>query len=415
MYQIISEDVTLFNGDAILNSLGYGPKRIVDAPGGVFYSILNRVNDAETLKKEVYENGAELPISSAFLTNSFGLQCKHIVHVISPFRDEDDEELDSLKETYLNALKLAYSSGIRSICLPLIGTGANGYRSEESFKAAREVAYAFGEDHKDFDVYVTVFWGSRKISRRRNERIYISHSDGMMPSYPRGPYGGEEGIDEFYSTYNPEGRPRRRRERGPMPQLGMPIESRQIDMDLLDLKVGDSFGRLIDLFIIARDGDDSEPTLFEGWKKIAEEITGAREDYYEDDEDHTGKGGNFKSNWHKHPDYRKKGKGKKGSPKKKLKRGEEDPDGIWSIPGKLQILLTACALNMTKRQTEFLYRFCGYYLSKYNPEDLAIKACFVSLATETEDSAILDAYQIYYEKTGKTPFVRRKDTWVDPK
>ena len=54
MYRIISEDVTLFNGDAILNSLGYGPDRIVDAPGGIFYSILNRVNDADSLKKEVY-------------------------------------------------------------------------------------------------------------------------------------------------------------------------------------------------------------------------------------------------------------------------------------------------------------------------------------------------------------------------
>jgi|GEM_PF-2682862 len=412
MYQIISEDVTLFNGDAILNSLGYGPKRIVDAPGGVFYSILNRVNDAESLKQEIYEKGAELKTSDVFLTKSYGLQCKYIVHVISPFRDEDDEELHSLKEAYLSALTLAYASGIRSICLPLIGTGANGYRSEESFKAAREVAYAFGESHDGFDVYVTVFWGSRKISRLRNSPAH--ESGGAKPSYPEEYFDRAEENDRFGSAYDSEDRPRRRRERGPAPRLGTPIESRLIDMDLLDLKVGDSFGRLIDLFIIARDGDDSENTLFEGWKRIAEEITGAREDYY-DDEDNSGKGANFKSIWHKHPDYRKKGKAKKGSAKKKLKKGEEDPNGVWSIPGKLQILLTACALNMTRRQTEFLYRFCGYYLSKYNSEDLAIKACFECLATETLDSAILDAYQIYWTKTGKTPFVRRKDPWVDPK
>ena len=392
MYQIISEDVTLFDGDAVLNSLGYGEKRIVEAPGGVFRSLLARVGKPESLKKEVYDNGAQLPFFQAFVTDSFGLRFKKIVHVISPYRDKDDKEVDLLKDAYLNALQVAYDAGIRSICLPLIGTGANGYSSEESFKAARKMAHEFGLSHEDFNIYLTVFWGDRVFYEE--ERIRRRREGGFQPN--KG-FGTETGG-------------RRRRYAGiapaPMeplePRLGCPIDTPRIDMDLLNLQVGDSFGRLIDLFIIARDGNDSKSTLDEGWKEIAEVIGEARDDFF-DGED-SGLGGNFKYMWHKHADAKK---GIKKTPG--IKHGEEDPNGIWATPKKIAILLVACALNMNRKQTEFLFRFCGYYLSAYNNEDLAIKACYEYLATETEDAAILSVYQLYAKKSGKTPFVKRED------
>ena len=393
MYQIISEDVVSFNGDAILNSLGHGEKRVADIPGGVFRSILARANDPDSLRKEVYEKGANLPFCQAFITDSFGLDCKKIVHVVSPYRDNDDEDLVLLKDAYSNALRTAYDAGIRSICLPLIGTGANGYCSEESFKAARKTAHEFCLAHEDFNVYLTVFWGNQifyaeeRARRRREGRLRRNYNYDIDQEDPR----------EFrYALQRPSPLD------FPKPALGRPIERSQINMNSLDLQIGDSFGRLIDLFIIARDGSDAKAIVDEGWKEIAEIIGQAREDYF-DGED-AGLGGNFKYMWHKHADAKK---GIKKTPG--IKHGEEDPNGVWATPKKIAILLVACALNMNRKQTEFLFRFCGYYLSAYNAEDLAIKSCYEYLATETEDAAILSIYQLYQTKTGKTPFIKRND------
>ena len=396
MYQIISEDITLFDGDAILNSLGAGPNAIIDAPGAVFRSILSKVgNNAPKLRKEVYEKGANLKFNQAFITDSYGLQCKYIVNVISPYARDDDKELTKLKEAYTNSLKLAYENGIRSICLPLIGTGANGYNLEQSFKAAKSSAYKFFEEHEDFDVYVTAFWQDEEM---RDE----------LGSYPRRRprFNGSD----LRITLNDACRS--------MP-MG-PIDSRHINMYDLPLEMGDSFGRLIDLFIIAREGDDDKKTLNEGWNQINSDILGAKDDMDDEEpkryipiEEEGKQTTNYKNHWHKHPNYKKTHLDKqKGivaeKTQKKSEWGEEDPNGIWDRPTKIMILLVACSLNMTRTQAYFLYKFCGYYLSRYDEEDAIITELFEYLATEEEDAAIFTACNLYQMKTGKQIFTKHK-------
>lgn len=397
MYQIISEDVTLFTGDAILNSLGYGPDRVVDAPGGVFRSILGRVKDPESLKKDVLNKGANLDFKEAFITDSYGLDCKKIVHAISPYRFHDDDDMALLQKTYSNALQLAYDSGIRSICLPLIGTGANGYSSNESFIAAKRAAYHFQKEHDDFDVCVTVFWGDKPLPRR-HRRVDEVHYGSNRP-FSLIP---EATGSEARSAYREEERFLRKQYIEKQKEcFGIkPIKTREIDMESLPLEVGDSFGRLIDLFIFAREGTTDKSILPKCWEEIAMNIGDAKDDYFDDD---TWFGGNSKYQWHKHANAKK---GHKKNPV--IPKGEEDPDGVWNTPKKLSILLVACALEMSRKQTEFMFRFCGYYLSKYSKEDLAIRACFEFLATDEEEASILNVYQIYSTKAGKIPFVKKK-------
>ena len=404
MYQILCQDITTFEGDAILNSLGAGPYRITQAPGGVFRSILKAVENRTPLLDEVMMQGSHLEYCDVFATDSYGLPCKKIIHVISPYF-YDDDGFSLLKKAYENVLEFAYSNGIRSICLPLIGTGANGYLDDESFKAAKETAFAFFEKHQDFDVFVTIYLQTRSQSEEpfSNEATYFDNQSSLLNKQKR--YQQER---EHISTRKPTSLPIEYRVQ--KPTLGSPIPSVLINMNRLGLKVGDSFGRLIDLFIIARDGKDDKETIKHGWDHIQQEIAGAREDNAEDEDD-AGIGTIYRTKWHKHPAYKKKSRDKKKGivvpPTKRKQTNEENPNDPWDKPDKVHVLLTACALNMSEYQFKFLLNFCGYYLSPFDKDDLAIAACYDHLASEDQEAAILDACTTYQSKSGKTIFKKQ--------
>ena len=399
MYEIISDDVTTFDGDAILNSLGPGPSRI-QSPGGIFRSILAKSNNPEGLLNEVIRKGSKLPYCGAFLTDSYGLACKQIVHVISPFSKDDDFACSMLKRAYANALKRAYDSGIRTICLPMIGTGANGYITEESFQTAKSAAFEFEKAYPDMHIVLSVFWGNTDLvaetrRKRREHRKALEES-----SYREDPEArwrweqarAERGRQEMAERGFAFMMPQTSAIGASIPHKGIPTPTRDIEMKQLKLAPGDSFGDLIDKFISAREGSDAPETIDEGWKQIEAEITKARNDDEDEDSDQVFLGSNYRFRWHLHPDYKKKKTGL-----------------IWTKPERVQVLMIAGALNLTKRQANFLFRFCGYYLSEFDNKDMVIKACYEFLATETENAALLTICQLYEEGTGEKIFKPRPE------
>lgn len=388
MYDLVSTNIVEFTGDAILNSLGYGKDRIIDAPGGIFRSILDAVGKkADDLKAEIYKQGKSLAVTKGFLTGSYGLPCGKIVHVVTPFREDDDEDLNLLRKAYLNAFQLAYDAGIRTICVPLIGSRANGYKPGHSLIIARKAAHAFASEHDDFCISISLYWKENPRGRRAESSLRSQYpKDFEEERWERSDENGRRFVADRKTYY--------------WPQPGTPIEADEINMDGLELKIGDSFGRLIDLFIIARDGEEDKQSIDGAWTDIQDSIAEIRSKAFNEK---GGSGTNFKNSWHKHADA-------KLGIKKTVKRGEEEPNGVWSIPGKLQILFVAATLGMDKKQAEFLFRFCGYYLSKFSEEDLTIKSCLPLLDECDSDDAILNMYRIYTARTGKIVFtVKKKD------
>ena len=188
MYHNVSSDLTTFQGDCIVNSLGAG--EYIERPGRIYRSILNASNDSVALMKEVTEKGKNLPFGSVYMTDSFGLPCKKIIHVITPFR-RFDRDNSQITKCYESLLKLALDSGMKSISVPLIGTGANGYWSDKVASIARRVCYRFAEEHPEIDVFFNIFsveFGSPEEDELQRERAF---EEGRRRSercngYPRG-------------------------------------------------------------------------------------------------------------------------------------------------------------------------------------------------------------------------------------
>ncbi len=385
MYRIISQDIVKFDGDAIINSLGQGPAKVVDDPGRIFRSILAVAGKG--LAEEVYEKGKDLSFGKSFVTDSYGLPCKKIVHIVTPYRHEDDEMCSDLREAYDDALSLAYEEGIRSIAVPMIGTGANGYSQNESFYASRMAAYDFCLKHKDFDASIVIY---RVPINPRSLMDRPRRLESPQPNW-------DSAIGRlYYGNGNPQERYTRNRyydaEPSYIPRIGEKIPTQLIDMSVLDVKVGDSFGRVIDLFLAARDGVDPnvEKNFDEAWKAIASCLNTADVKYYHAGHKYKESSYNYRYYWHKHADAKH---GIQKTPG--VKRGAEDPNGVFNTPDKKELMLVACALQMNKKQCDFLMRFCGYYLSQYRHEDIAVKHCYQCLATKDQESNILAVYTIY--------------------
>ena len=131
-YSIIRSDITKYKGDAIVNSIG------IDARvyGRVCKNILFIAGSEELTN---YINSlTNNPVGSVYVTSGYNLPTKNIIHVVTPFRSSDDENCSKLKNTIKEIIDKAISLGCKSIAIPLLGNGANGYSKSEAEDAIIE-------------------------------------------------------------------------------------------------------------------------------------------------------------------------------------------------------------------------------------------------------------------------------------
>ena len=135
-FKFIMGDITTYNGDAILNSLG---------PNGKVYGRICRAIIEKAKSKELKEfiDGIEnAQATSIFVTDAGALPSKHIIHVVTPYKKYDLNNT-LLVECYRKVLNEAIKRGYKSICLPIIGSGGSGYSTKDGYealmKACREV------------------------------------------------------------------------------------------------------------------------------------------------------------------------------------------------------------------------------------------------------------------------------------
>lgn len=127
-FSVRFDDITEYNVDAIVNSLGVKGRIL----GSVCRNILEKSKD-DYLKDFIKKQNN--PVGTILITESGKLPCNNIIHIVTPFKKDDDYKNTKLVSAYTSVLRKAIELGYKSIALPFIGTGANGYDENDAYEA----------------------------------------------------------------------------------------------------------------------------------------------------------------------------------------------------------------------------------------------------------------------------------------
>lgn len=150
--KIVRNDITKMCADAIVNTANDHAA----VGSGCDHAIYQAAGYDELLKYRT-EKAGFVPEGEVFITPGFKLNCKYIIHAVSPlFVDGRSGEEEKLRSCYKKSLQIALENEVKSIAFPLIATGGFGYPKEEGFRIAVDEINAFLMKH-DMLVYLVVF------------------------------------------------------------------------------------------------------------------------------------------------------------------------------------------------------------------------------------------------------------------
>ncbi len=130
--EIISGDITKLHVNAVVNAAnssllgGGGVDGAIHRAGGP-----DILTECKRIRKTVYPDG--LPAGEAVITGAGRLAAQFIIHTVGPvWHGGSAEEDEVLQSAYLNSLKLAAESDIKTIAFPAISTGVYGFPKERA-------------------------------------------------------------------------------------------------------------------------------------------------------------------------------------------------------------------------------------------------------------------------------------------
>ena len=150
-YEIRPVDITKIKCDAIVNSLGV--LRTINEYGSICRSIIKASTKPTELKEFIASKEKEANPGKIFLSKSFGLPARNIIHVVTPYFSEDPQ-MFALEFVYKLILITATKNGWKHIAIPIIGTGANQYPHSYVLKMVRLMVDAFSKFNPNLKVTV---------------------------------------------------------------------------------------------------------------------------------------------------------------------------------------------------------------------------------------------------------------------
>ena len=129
---IVRHDITKIKADAIVNSTN---EHFVVGGLGVDASI--HYAAGPKLEEALKEIGS-CRVGSSVITESFNIPtCKYIIHAVPPvYTGKNPRERMLLNRTYWSILSIASKKKCKSVAIPLLSAGANGYPKEEAYRLA---------------------------------------------------------------------------------------------------------------------------------------------------------------------------------------------------------------------------------------------------------------------------------------
>lgn len=122
--------------ESIVNSLG--PKTSVF--GNICKAIVSNAKSGDI--ELMLAKNSNANIFDVFVTDAGNLPSKHIIHIVMPFKN-DDEDNQNLKDAFSKVIDKAIELGYKSIGIPYIGTGANGYTKDDIHEALDDVMFEY--------------------------------------------------------------------------------------------------------------------------------------------------------------------------------------------------------------------------------------------------------------------------------
>jgi len=200
--KIVRNDITKMNTEAIVNTANEEPIYSTGCDTAV-YLAAGKDELLEYRQKHIgYKEEGEV-----FITPGFKLPAKYIIHTVSPYYDEENEQTEVLlRGCYQKALQLALDNNIQSIAFPLISTGGFGCPKEVGMMIALDEIGTFLLKH-EMEVYIVVFDSTATLLAEKifpDLKAYIDHNyvcEKREVEYGDAHFGsarpGEHGYDAY--------------------------------------------------------------------------------------------------------------------------------------------------------------------------------------------------------------------------
>lgn len=159
--QLVLGDITKVKVDAIVNAANSEMLGGGGVDGAIHRAAGNELLlECKQLRDKTYPQG--VTTGEAIITKAYNLPARIIIHTVGPKCYK--ENINLLKQCYLNCLNLAEKNNCKTVAFPAISTGAYGCPIEKSAEIVNEVLDTFKSDiiqeiklvlykKEDFDVY----------------------------------------------------------------------------------------------------------------------------------------------------------------------------------------------------------------------------------------------------------------------
>ena len=155
--RLVRGDITEMATDAVVNAAnssllgGGGVDGAIHRKGGP-----KILEECKVIRQTQYPDG--LPTGKAVITSGGNLKAKKVIHTVGPiWHGGSQGESKLLSEAYLNSLRLAVASGLKTVAFPSISTGSYGYPIEEASGIALKTVKAFLEKESGLEVVFLLF------------------------------------------------------------------------------------------------------------------------------------------------------------------------------------------------------------------------------------------------------------------